>query len=141
MFSSGRIDSDPAAMQALHEQYGWVPGSSSIRPRPDVVAEKDAYRDNADSFYSSDADAVLDLVFDYPTTFGADGKLSVAADAVLANPKRVFAPNKFAYAVPEGTNHSVLWYAGGGHNTGGGGSGSSQPGVAAVSQKEKEEQE
>ena len=38
-----RIDSDSAAMQALHELHGWVPGAESIRPHPDVLEEKQTY--------------------------------------------------------------------------------------------------
>jgi hypothetical protein len=38
-----RIDSDAAAMQALHELHGWVPGERNIRPNEDVLEEKKAY--------------------------------------------------------------------------------------------------
>ena len=64
-----RIDSDPAAMQALHELHGWVPGAESIRPHPDVLEEKLVYQANTEQFYSSAIDCVLDMVFDCPTSY------------------------------------------------------------------------
>ena len=62
-----RIDSNPTEMQALQDRYGWVPGASSIRPRPDVLDAKTEYQANTEQFYKSDVDCVLDLVFDFPT--------------------------------------------------------------------------
>merc|ERR1719152_514162 len=64
-----------------------------------------------DAFYVSLSDYILESIFDAPTTLTPSGKLEADASKALERPHRcVLAPNKYPYMLPDGTQHSVLWY-------------------------------
>src|SRR5690349_10920906 len=58
-----KISSNAETMQELHLQYGWIPGSVSIRPTPDIIEKKNNYIANMLNRYVTLQDFVLHRFF------------------------------------------------------------------------------
>ena len=126
-----RISSNVDYLQALHDEYAWIPGKRHIRPSVSVITAKKAWWDEIEQRYATVEDAVLLTVFGYAAAVG--GAVAAApslgpACAVAAAPsirlcvqrtlsgslpdsRKVFRPNQFPYELPAGTQHGVMWYA------------------------------
>ena len=105
----GHVSSDIACLQSLHEVHGWTPSSESIRPSPETMAKKALLLERLKRFYRSPVDYIFEEIFGLESDMDDAGRLFVPAlkaDADL----RVLAPQGFPYDLPEGTNHSVMWY-------------------------------
>ena len=121
-----RISSNVDYLQALHDEYEWIPGRQHIRPSPVGIAAKKAWWDKMTQRYASVEDAVLMTVFRYTAAgdgataspslgdSALSGRLSVqrTLSGGLPDSRKVLRPNRFPYDLPAGTHHSVMWYAG-----------------------------
>ena len=103
-----RVSSEVEELQLLHEVYGWVPGSTHVRPTPEVRAQKELLLQNLSSMWASPADWVFHHVFGSLTKRGPDGKRTASRPEPGATR---FARNPYPYAVPGGTEHWVFWMA------------------------------
>ena len=87
-------------MEALHVVYPWVPGRDSIRPTGEVMAAKQRDIAATEGIYDVDD-------FSVPL-FGLPWPQALQRGKVWRH--YAFQPNKYPYAVPEGTHHYVLWF-------------------------------
>lgn len=104
----GRIDAKKENLQILHEQFPWIPGQESIRPNPHQLEAKHASQREIDTLFESYLDFVLIEIFGFPVVAGGHRRKADCSNHA-ALPLTVFKPNKFPYAVPEGTNHYIWW--------------------------------
>jgi len=105
-----KISHDARALDALAEIYSWTPTSMNIRPSPATADQKANEMRSMNKFYASARDYIFDTVFESPYSLNDDGKIVVEGHESIVG-KRLLR-NKFPYALPEGTKHYVLWYAG-----------------------------
>jgi hypothetical protein len=110
-------------MQELHIQHGWIPGCESIRPNAATIEKKHNYMTNILTRYINLQDLVLHRFFGLKTVVQgdwnnsrlhvSDAEIVSAQTAATKNSNRHefrFVPNTFAYQVPVGTNHYVIWF-------------------------------
>ena len=94
-------------LDKYHENYKWIPSSSSVRPDDNIIREKQEYLENIEIFYTSIKDFILVEIMDNRMELTNDGKIEVKE--VIRNKK--FIKNKFPYNI-SGTNHYIMWYYG-----------------------------
>jgi hypothetical protein len=125
-----KISTNLDSMQELHIQHGWIPGSASIRPNPDIIEKKSNYITNMLTRYLGLQDFILHRFFGLkPENQGEwnnsrmhvpETVIASAREAVMKTSKRHevrFVPNLFSYQVPAGTNHYVIWFLLNGNET------------------------
>lgn len=115
-----RIASDVDEMEALHLQHGWIPGAASIRPSAEIMEKKRNYMSNMLTRYESLEDFILHRMFGLRAVAKGgweNSKLHVSEEeinaAVLKKSDRHefrLTANQFAYQVPTGTHHYVMWF-------------------------------
>lgn len=114
-----RICSNPQEMEELHQKHSWIPGGESIRPSPEMKEKKRNYMENILTRYESLQDLVLHRFFNLSVESQgnwSESKFHVRSaviESALANSNGYIyriVPNTFAYQVPSGTNHYVLWF-------------------------------
>ena len=118
-----RFFSDAQTMEQWHNQHPWIPGAAGIRPNATVIENKTNYIANMLTRYETMQDFFLHRIFGLKTELKGDymhSKMHVS-EAEIASARGLalsrgdrhasrFIPNLFSYAVPEGTNHYVLWF-------------------------------
>lgn len=118
-----KISSNAESMEALHLVHGWIPGSASIRPNPTTIEKKANFIANLLNRYATLQDFVLHRFFGLTTavrgdwihsrTYVPDTEIAAARSTASESSHRHafrLVPNLFAYQVPAGTHHSVIWF-------------------------------
>jgi len=104
-----RISSDVSALNRIHRTFNWIPNESQIRPTPEQLERKRARMNELAERWASMGDFVLHEVFGKGATKNAENRLCAVDDAVCASDV-VFHPSHFAYDVPLGGHHWVMWF-------------------------------
>jgi hypothetical protein len=125
-----KISTNLDSMEQLHSQYGWIPGSASIRPNAEIIEKKKNYIMNMLTRYRTLQDFFLHRFFGLkPVNEGEwnnsrmhvpDAAITAARAAAMEKSNRHevrFVTNLFSYQVPEGTNHYVIWFLLNGNET------------------------
>ena len=107
----GKISNDLAELQALHVATGWTPGRDMIRPEPSTRAQKEFFLHNIGEMWASPAEWVFHHIFKIDVAPGDGLRRARARPARDATPPALWAA-QFPYAVPDGTQHFVLWCPG-----------------------------
>lgn len=105
------VSSNVTVLAELHEQYGWIPGAESIRPPPEVIAQKVKDMEEVHELWKSLDDYILHRIFDKEFTQDiSTGKLCVPEGTASVNRGDiVFRANDYPYKNLQG-QHFVLWY-------------------------------
>mgnify|MGYP001181046797 CR=1 FL=1 len=90
-------------------------GDGIPRPSPHVISQKKEWISNALRFYRSTMDVLLDVIFNFPSSYPTDEKggtseLLTVPESVVKGGRKVFIENKFGYELREETMHYVMWY-------------------------------
>ena len=103
-----KISTELVDLDNLHQLTLWTPNSQQIRPTELVIQEKKLFLANVLTFYQSINDYILDIIFEQPTNFTPDGKLTV--NLLEVKPQFKLIRNKFPYNLPITTQHYILWF-------------------------------
>lgn len=88
-----KISSNIDDLELLSKEHAWLGlGKASIRPNELVLEEKRRILGEEVAKYSSVEDYLINTIF------------------TKEKPLRIFLPNRFAYDLPRGTHHYVMWY-------------------------------
>ena len=102
------ISSNIANLQRLNAQYIWIPNMNQIRPKPEVIEQKNKFFENLISFYVTIEDYILENIFNFKSKIGNDSKIYVPKENIIK--KHIFCENMFPYNVCKHTHHYVMWY-------------------------------
>ena len=102
-----QIDPDLENLDNLNKIYKWIPNSKQVRPSDQLKEKKDLDYQNIERFYNTVIDYLYDVIFNFPTKFNSEGKLTTLnSDQFI----KIFRPNDYPYQLNDNSNHYVMWY-------------------------------
>ena len=104
---NGKISSSLEDLNTLNAIYPWLPNAATIRPSPEVLLRKQCAMAEVMYEWHTVWDYILYTVFGAQQRINAFGKREVVPHSFLK--EWAFQPSLFPYALPNGTNHYILW--------------------------------
>jgi hypothetical protein len=111
----GQISADVCDLDVMHAMYPWLPNSDAIRPNETDLLRKHALVKQIEAEWLDQYHYILHTVFHQPCD-NLDTKKFVPC---LTNLRDTwFAESPFRYALPDTTNHYILWFSKINHQSG-----------------------
>lgn len=104
-----KISSDINFLNNVNKSHCWIPNELNVRPTPEVLALKQTFLGQINTFYDTFIDYVYSDIFEFNYVFNDDGKIKVLGENVIK--KKIFQRNMFPYNLPENTKHYIMWYS------------------------------